>query len=55
MNPTSRVPTIVEDDGFTLWESNANIQRPSHNNIEAYSERLAQGPAFQKNVMIPLS
>jgi glutathione S-transferase len=23
LNPNSRVPTIVEDDGFSLWESNA--------------------------------
>lgn len=26
MNPNSRVPTIVEDDGFVLWESNAIVR-----------------------------
>ena len=26
MNPNSRVPTIEEDDGFTLWESNSILR-----------------------------
>jgi glutathione S-transferase len=26
MNPNCRVPTIVEDDGFVLWESNAIVR-----------------------------
>ena len=63
MNPNALVPTLEEEDGFTLWESNSIVRylAGKHGKGARWSRRTKAAPArqqwmdWQLSVMAPPS